>query len=191
MNDSAASVPLEMKHKFDDPEWGADKLEIIEIFKNFTFDELKSLWKIGKVSLLNSGAHAIIEGEPSRGLYIILFGKVSVYKNDTVSGAMHRIAYLEEGAAFGELSLFDDAPRSATVVADTSCYVFHLDAHDFDKHLGDIGGDELKVRFYQKCAEDLAERFRSINSDYIVSQQLLWKYALRKNEEASDSEAKK
>ena len=171
--------------KFADPEWGGGQLEKIGIFSRFSTEELSSLWKIGRVRSLKAGNHAVIEGELSRGLYIILSGKVSVHKNDLVSGAMHRIAYLEEGVAFGELSLFDMAPRSATVVADTQCCLFELDAQVFESHL-DEKGDDFKIRFYQRCAEDLAERFRNINSDYIISQQLLWKYALRRADTEED-----
>ena len=179
MEDPKSSINDQLSPKFSDPQWGAQQLETIAIFRKFSIEELGGLWRIGKVLSLRSGSHAVIEGEPSRGLYIILSGKVSVYKNDTVSGAMHRIAYLDEGAAFGELSLFDSAPRSATVVADTHCFLFELEANNFENHLMKMG-HEFKVRFYQKCAEDLAERFRNINSDYIISQQLLWKYALRR-----------
>lgn len=179
MEEAKKSGTEGLNPKFSDPQWGAEQLETITIFRKFSIKELSDLWEIGRVLSLRSGSHAVIEGEPSRGLYIILSGKVSVYKNDMVSGAMHRIAYLDEGAAFGELSLFDSAPRSATVVADTHCFLFELEAQNFERHLENMG-HEFKVRFYQKCAEDLAERFRSINSDYIISQQLLWKYALRR-----------
>lgn len=172
-------ISPELLEKFGDNNWGAEQLTQIGIFRKFTRDELIDLYKIGEVRQFKTGSHAVIEGEPTRGLYIIFSGNVSVYKNDTTTGAMHRIAYMEEGSAFGELSLFDTAPRSATVVADNTCYLFSLDYLVFQKFMDDRG-HEFQVRFYQKCAEDLAERFRAINADYISSQQLLWKYALRK-----------
>jgi CRP-like cAMP-binding protein len=171
--------------RFDDPDWGAEKLQAIGIFKNFNLTELAKVYKIGVVLPLKPQAHAVIEGEATRGLYIILSGKVSVYKNDVVTGAMHRIAYMEEGHSFGELSLFDDAPRSATVVADSHCYLFHLEAGSFEKFLK-MEGFEFTARFFKTCAEDMAERFRAINSDYISSQQLLWKYALRRVNDGSE-----
>ena len=180
------AIPRQMLAKFKDPKWGAEQLEQIGIFKKFSHDELKDVWGIGEVKPFKAQSHAVIEGEPSRGLYIILFGNFSVYKNDTVTGAMHRLAYMDVGAAFGELSLFDDAPRSATVVADTFSYLFYLDAKVFEDFL-DEKGDEMKSRFFQKCAEDMAERFRVINADYITSQQLLWKYALRRSKDPTEA----
>ena len=138
----------------------------------------------GEVILIKPKSHAVIEGETTRGLYVILSGNLSVYKNNS-NGSMHRIAYMEEGHSFGELSLFDDAPRSATVVADTHCHLFFLDTSKFENILNEEGF-EFSTRFFRTCAEDLAERFRAINADYISSQQLLWKYALRKVNDGSE-----
>jgi CRP-like cAMP-binding protein len=134
---------------------------------------------------------ALIEGEPSRGLYVLLKGNVSVYKNDITGSSMHRIAILEEGSYFGELSLFDKHPRTATVAAESVCQMFFLDAEKFESFLEQRGPD-AKVRFFRQAAEELAQRFRTLNTDYISSQQLLWKYALRKSDEsnATDPTAK-
>ena len=178
-------IPPSMAEKFADADWGANHLEQITIVKKFSRQELKDIYQRGTIQALKAGTHAVIEGEPSRGVYIILHGSVSVYKNDSVTGAMHRLAYLEEGATFGEISLFDNAPRSATVAADTHCYVFCLDAETFEEYLTSAG-DDARIRFYKTCAEEMSERFRSINSDYIISQQLLWKYALRRTDEDQD-----
>lgn len=55
------------------------------------------------------------EGDPSDCAYIIAKGKVEILKN-----APHgevRLAVLEAGAPFGEMGLFDHAPRSATARA--------------------------------------------------------------------------
>ena len=173
------------RKKFSDPKWGAEQLKEIGIFKNFTVKELMRIYKIGEILNVKQEAHVVIEGETTRGLYIIFHGTVSVYKNDNVTGAMHKIAYMEEGSAFGELSLFDDAPRSATVAADNECYLFQLDTKNFEALLKKEG-HEFASRFYKTCAEDMAFRFREINADYISSQQLLWKYALRKANDGNE-----
>ena len=90
---------------------------------------------------------------------------------------MIRLTYLEAGSCFGELSLFDGAARSATVVAESNCHLFCLDVSVFDGFLDKVG-DDLKVRFYKQCAEEMATRFRVQNSDYIHAQNLLWSHAL-------------
>ncbi len=164
---------------FTDPIWGRDQLKRISLFKNVNDAELEELYKLGDIQVVLNKSNIVIEGEPTRGIYIVLEGKVSVFKNNAVNNSMSRLAYLEKGNSFGELSLFDTAPRSATVVAETDCFLFSLEESVFSKFM-DEKGDGFKVRFYKKCAEEMAERFRSQNSDYIISQQLLWKYALNK-----------
>lgn len=137
---------------------------------------------MGKIKAFAPKSNIVIEGQATRGLYILLHGTVSVYKNDRSNQNMIRLAYLEAGAAFGELSLFDDAPRSATVISEAHCFLFCLDIAVFDDFLT-TRGDNIRFRFYRKCAEEMAARFRQQNSDYIISQKLLWAHALRKKKE--------
>lgn len=172
--------------KFNDPSWGAEQLSSISLFKVFKHGFLEELYRIGSIQELKKGAHAVIEGEPTRGLYLVLYGNLSVYKNDPITGNSHRLATMEKAESFGELSLFDTAPRSATVMADTISYVFNLDAKRFEHFLRDSGA-EVEAQFYKSCAVSMSEKFRTLNGEYIAAQQLLWKYALRKedNQEAS------
>ena len=172
--------PEQLLKHFQDPVWGAGRLREISLFARFSDSELARIYGIGRLIKLKPKVNAVIEGEPTRGMYILLLGRVSVYKNDPATGNMSRLAMLEEGAHFGELSLFDNAPRSATVVAETDCFLFQLGAEVFAPFLQNATPD-LQVRFYKTCAEDMAARFRKLNVDYISSQQLLWKYALRRS----------
>ncbi len=163
-----------------DPGKGAKILAGISLFARFSEAELAELATIGRVVLLKAWAYAVIEGEPTRGMFILLSGRVSVYKSDQGTSNMARLATLDEGAHFGEFSLFDSAPRSATVAAETACSLFELDAEDFHRFL-ERKGPDLELRFYRTCAEELALRFRSLNGDFITAQRLLWKFALRKD----------
>lgn len=164
--------------KFKDPEWGAGKLGEISIFRRFSPAELKKLYSHGQFTVLRPQSHAVIEGESSRGMYVILEGTVSIYKTDPSTNSMARLAVLESGAYFGELSLFDSAPRSATVSAETTVQCFVLGAEEFNRFLESMG-ENLQLRFYRTCAEELVDRLRKLNSDYITSQNMLWRYAFR------------
>ena len=175
------SLSPELVEQFRDPQWGAEQLQKIALFKSFDKNILRDIYKLGIIEAIKKSSHAVIEGEPSRGLYLILHGTLSVFKNDPTTGDSHRLATLEAGDSFGELSLFDQAPRSATVMADIFSYVFRLEAGKFESYLADAG-DKLSAIFYKTCAVSMSERFRSLNADYITSQQLLWKYALRKED---------
>jgi CRP-like cAMP-binding protein len=164
------------------PADGARLLSGIALFARFRAEELEELATIGRVVRLKPWAYAVIEGEPTRGLYILLSGRVSVYKADQGTNNMARLATLEEGAHFGEFTLFDAAPRSATVAAESACSLLELDAKDFHRFLERMGPD-LQLRFYKTCAEELAQRFRALNGDYLSAQRLLWKFALRRDGE--------
>lgn len=180
------SASSELASEFRDPNWGASQLMNIAIFKGFTKDELKKVYSQGEIITLKPKAYAVIEGEPTRGLYIILSGTMSVYKNDPMTGSMHRIAHLEAGNNFGELSLFDTANRSASVGGESTCHLFHLDATVFQGCLKKLGGDAV-TRFYKSCAEELVSRFRKLNTDYITVQQLLWRHSLRTDDAAAET----
>jgi CRP-like cAMP-binding protein len=164
--------------KFKDPKWGAARLAELSIFKRFSESELIKLYSLGKFVLIRPQSHAVIEGEPTRGLYLILDGTVSIYKTDPENQSLARLAVLESGTHFGELSLFDNAPRSATVIAETSAQCFLLEADDFSRYLDEMG-ENLQLRFYKTCSEELSIRLRNLNSDYISSQNVLWRYAFR------------
>ncbi|MBP6217425.1 MAG: cyclic nucleotide-binding domain-containing protein [Oligoflexales bacterium] len=172
-----------IKKNMEDLAPGVQKLRSVNLFDYLTDEELTKFYSLGTVRQFQEKSHIIVEGEPSRGLYVVIQGLVSIYKRDLSTDHMIRLAFLEEGHSFGEISLFDDAPRSATALAENSCSLFHLEQEIFQKNL-DETGDHLKSRFYQKCAEEMAKRFRQQNSDYVISQNLLWKHAL-KNEKAT------
>lgn len=171
--------------------WGGSQLRRIGLFAGLTDHELEDLYGLGTIKTVRAHAHVVIEGESTFGLYVVVEGTLSVYKTDPQTAAMQRLAYLEKGHCFGELSLIDQAPRSATVAADSPCILFHLEAQTFLGYLNELG-DGTKARFYERCANELVVRLRQQNSDYIAAQQLLWRHALRQDtgDQASDDEKK-
>lgn len=64
----------------------------------------------------------VSEGDESSHLYIIRKGTVSAYLNDE-DGRQVNLNYMHEGEYFGELSLLDGKPRSASVISITECEV--------------------------------------------------------------------
>ena len=63
----------------------------------------------------------IHEGEATNSLYIILSGKVKIFLVDE-TGEEIILNFLHEGDYFGEVSLFDDGDRSASVMAMADSY---------------------------------------------------------------------
>jgi len=66
------------------------------------------------------GRTIVSEGEPSQSLYILLSGRAKVQRSDS-EGKEVILAVLGSGDFFGEMSLIDDAPRSASVITLESC----------------------------------------------------------------------
>lgn len=66
------------------------------------------------------GEKIVREGDSGDEMYIILQGKVSIEVGDIIVGEMG------SGDFFGEMSLIDNAPRSATVTAQETTLLFAI-----------------------------------------------------------------
>lgn len=65
------------------------------------------------------GATLMSQGEPGESMYLTVSGRLRAYvrDSDNPGGPQRRVADMGRGQVIGEISLFTDAPRSATVVA--------------------------------------------------------------------------
>ncbi len=72
------------------------------------------------------GATVVRQGDPGDVLCIVAKGTVEVHRDDRV------VAQLTAGDYFGEISLIDGEPRSATVVAVDDVVLLELSSSDFD-----------------------------------------------------------
>jgi CRP-like cAMP-binding protein len=122
----------------------------------------------------------VIEGEPSWGLYLILEGVCGVFKTNKLTRDSFDVAQLREGGFFGEMSLIDDQPRSATVKALTECSLFAISKESFQQFLK--MAPTLRERFQDSCIRILVGRLRELDDNYVTSQYQLWKTAIRKRE---------
>jgi CRP/FNR family transcriptional regulator, cyclic AMP receptor protein len=91
--------------------------------------------------------------DPGNTFYVILDGQVSVLRNG------RRVARMGPGEAFGELALLTDAPRAATVVADTDVLVLCLSRTAFNKVLK--SEPAISVALLRTLAERLRASERS------------------------------
>ena len=155
-----------------------EMLREIKLLRPFTDAELCQLISSGSSFSQEAHGNIIVEGELSWGLYLIMEGTVGIFKNDKLSGSVYDVAQLREGGFFGEMSILDDSPRSATVRAVTNCKLFYLSKQAFQQFLAVSTG--IQLRFYQSCIEDLIHRLRETDDGFVVSQYQLWRFALKK-----------
>jgi CRP/FNR family transcriptional regulator, cyclic AMP receptor protein len=91
----------------------------VPIFKELRDDFLVRLASIMNEISFPSGKTIFAEGQEGRSLYIVIAGRVRVHLSEK------DLAVLDKGTCFGEMSLFDAEPRSASVTATvkTECLV--------------------------------------------------------------------
>jgi CRP-like cAMP-binding protein len=153
-------------------------LKNIKLLQVFSDSELAQIIGMGTSSTCESHANVVIEGEMSWGLYLILDGIVGVYKTNKLTGDLYDVAQLRPGTFFGEMSLVDNNPRSATVRALTDCQLFFISKEAFQQFLGQ--SSDVKLRFFDSCIATLVSRLRELDDNYVISQYQLWKNALKK-----------
>lgn len=153
-------------------------LQGIKLFQVFTDQELLYLLQIGNSAAFEAYTNIIIEGELSWGLYVILDGTVGIFKTNKLSGNSYDVGQLKSGSFFGEMSLIDENPRSASVRATTDCYLFYITKEAFQNFLSQ--SKDLKLRFLESCIKNLVARLRELDDNYVISQYQLWKSAFTK-----------
>lgn len=109
----------------------------VPILSVLTQDEKNTLLDVLKPQDFNAGDVIMKEGEVGDAFYIVEEGSVVCTK--TIGGEITKVSEsLGAGKFFGELALIKNAPRAATVTAEseTSCIVISRD--DFKRVMGPI-----------------------------------------------------
>jgi CRP-like cAMP-binding protein len=96
------------------------------------------------------------EGDQGDRLYVVLDGKVKL-GHASPDGRENLLGVLGPGEMFGELSLFDPVPRTATATALTDCTLMGLGNADLDTWL------EGRPALAKELLKALAQRLRRTN----------------------------
>ncbi len=96
----------------------AGHLSSVSFFSGLNQKQLKMMAESGKEISYKPGDTIVEEGTMGVGFYLVLEGKVEVRKGSKI------LAALSKGQYFGEMSLIDEEPRSADVIAvqPTRCF---------------------------------------------------------------------
>jgi len=90
----------------------------------------------------------IREGDPADSFYIIESGRFAVDQRDPGTGLERRLRVMGPDEVFGELGLMHNAPRSATVTAETDGQLLALDGPDFLELVN--AGPEVSARMLDR-----------------------------------------
>jgi CRP-like cAMP-binding protein len=98
------------------------------------------------------------EGEPGREMFVVQQGRVEIAAH---AGTVRKVlSTLGPGEFFGEMSILNGAPRSATATCAEDCRLLVVDARTLEEMIR--GSIEVAVRMIQKLAARLADADRQI-----------------------------
>jgi CRP-like cAMP-binding protein len=104
----------------------------IPMFSHCSPEQLDVVAELGDARSVEAGHAAVTEGETTDGFFVITSGTATVTRGGT------SVAALGVGDYFGELALFDPAPRNATVTADGSLSFVVMSRADFRQALDKV-----------------------------------------------------
>lgn len=97
----------------------------VPIFGNCTAEEIRAITAVAQDSFFEPGQIIVTQGTPGQAFYLILSGRVEILRDNRSLGAFG------QGDFFGEMSLLDQAPRSATIRAIDQTECLMLSSWDF------------------------------------------------------------
>ncbi|HVL55073.1 MAG TPA: cyclic nucleotide-binding domain-containing protein [Burkholderiaceae bacterium] len=109
-------------------------LRRVKLFSSLSEHQLEMLAAGSVRRNFPKGRTIVAEGEPSQSLYILLSGRAKVQRSDA-EGKEVILAVLGPGECFGEMSLIDDEPRSASVITIESCDFMAINKDSFKQML--------------------------------------------------------
>lgn len=118
------------------------------LFSSLSKKELATLGKRADEVKVPAGKVLTVEGKPGHEFFMIIDGVASINRGGK------QITTLGPGSYFGELSLLDRGPRSATVVAESEMTLLVLGQREFSGVLDEVPG------LAHKLLAAMAERLR-------------------------------
>jgi CRP/FNR family transcriptional regulator, cyclic AMP receptor protein len=94
-------------------------LREVPFFEGMTVDQLKILASVSEEEVFQADAKVFQEGEAGGILYVVVNGKVALEREGPRKGSTVRIGLVESLSYFGEMTLFDNSPRTERAISDT------------------------------------------------------------------------
>ncbi len=91
-------------------------LKEVPFFEGMTINQLQVLATICEEELFEEDQLIFNQSDPGGALYVIVTGRVGI-EQEKRQGSFARLATLEAHSYFGEMTLFDNGPRSAAAIA--------------------------------------------------------------------------
>lgn len=128
-----------------------DVLGRVPLFQGLPRSDLERIADLVAPREVRAGEFLFREGDEGDKFYIVFDGAIEILKERPL-GDHERLAVKRGGEAFGEMSLLNDAPRSASVRAVEDSRLLAVSRTEFDKLLG---GESIAVRLMRGLARAL------------------------------------
>jgi CRP-like cAMP-binding protein len=155
-------------------EKGKKNIANSNLLKMLSDEEIGVLWTICRPLEIPAGKIIMREGEVGDSMFLFADGVVDVTKNMTLKTGRKDFSNVEKSfvkldaqhvSFFGDMAMFENETRSATITASADCLIFEIKRGDFES-LCDKN-PVLGYKIIKKIAATLCERVRKGNQDIL------------------------
>ena len=144
-------------------------LRQVSLFQDIADSERQAIWSRLEERRLRRGEALFRERDAGTEMFFIHTGMVIVSK--FVKGRVEQVlARLGPGDFFGEMSLFDGQPRSATIQAETDTVLYWLDRANLDELIKE--NPRAATAFFKQLVQVFIKRLR--DSSDLVAEVTRW-----------------
>lgn len=141
----------------------AEFLTRVGLFEGLDVPELADILMLGAVKEFRQEEVIFEEGAPGDSFYVIYDGSVRISKLFPNLGE-EALTVLGAGEFFGEMSFFDDEPRSARAVAHGNSKLLEVKNAHLKEHLS--AHPDVSLKFLWAFARTLSRRVRETNEKF-------------------------
>ncbi|MBN2353119.1 MAG: cyclic nucleotide-binding domain-containing protein [Spirochaetales bacterium] len=145
-----------------------------DLFSSLEKKEFDTLMTVCRPVTVGAGEVIMREGETGDSMFLFASGTVDVTKSLTLKTGTKDYSSVEKSfvkldagkvSFFGDMALFENETRSATITASTDCLLFEVKRRDFEDLCG--RHPALGYKLVKKIAAVLCERVRKGNQDIL------------------------
>jgi len=153
---------------------GLEALRTIGLLEHLSDAELKAVGGIAREVRFSSGDVIMREGEVGDSMYLFAEGEAMVTKNLTLKTGKQGFSQAEKSMVrlnaryvsfFGDMAMFENDVRSATITAFGDCLLYEIRREDFERLANERPA--LAYRLVREIAVVLCKRVRQGNQDIL------------------------
>ncbi|MBA7654405.1 hypothetical protein ES703_62283 [subsurface metagenome] len=153
---------------------GIEILKGVQILKDLSDEEIEAIYRIARKVEVPEGTVIMREGQIGDSMYLFAEGEVSVTKNLTLKVGKKGFSKAEKSMVrlnaefvsfFGDMAMFENDVRSATITASTECLLYEIRRDAFERIA--VQNPLLGYKIIRKIATVLCRRVRQGNQDVL------------------------